>query len=301
LAGGRPLLAPWSAGHVAGSLLRAGAGWRDRARIATYLLDRRGPRALRALLDAPARQDAALDLRELSAPLHLSTESGGLATYYEIVIQRIYAPFPSFEPSPGQTVIDVGANIGVFSLWAASHLGSNGRLLSVEPHPLSFGYLERNLAPFSGSARTVQTACGAHPGELELHYVPGRLSVSSFEPRPDRTGHVLVPVHRLDELAAQAGIEQVDLLKIDVEGAEEQVIVGAGELLSRVSRLVIEIEAERQPWLEGVLGEFGLSVVARRTGMWGLAGGNVAAFERRTSVERPTRTSIERATVSPRG
>jgi FkbM family methyltransferase len=281
LDGRRSLLAPWSAGHVAGSLLRSGAGWRDRAWIAAYLLDRRGPRAVRGLLDRPAREGAALGLRELAAPLHVSAETGGLATYYEIVIQRIYAPSRAFEPAPGQTVIDVGANVGVFSLWAASRIGPTGRLVSVEPHPLSYAHLERNLAPFGASARTVQGACGDSADELELHYVPGRLSVSSFEPRPDRTGHVRVPVQRLDQLLSADGIDQIDLLKIDVEGAEEPVIQGAGELLWRVNRLVIEIESERQAWLEGVLARFGLFVVARRTGMWGLASANVAAFERR--------------------
>jgi FkbM family methyltransferase len=236
---------------------------------------------VRELLDRPARNGAALDLRELSAPLHVSAETGGLATYYEIVSQRVYAPNAGFEPSPGQTVVDIGANVGVFSLWAASRIGPTGRLISAEPHPLSYRYLERNLAPFAPFARPVQTACGASEGELELHYVPGRLSVSSFEPRPDRTGHVRVPVARLDALAATGGIDHVDLLKIDVEGAEEQVIEGAGSLLARVRRLVIEIEANRQRWLEQALEPFGLRLVGRRTGMWGLPHGNIAAFEQR--------------------
>ncbi|HEY1591793.1 MAG TPA: FkbM family methyltransferase [Solirubrobacteraceae bacterium] len=177
-------------------------------------------------------------------------------------------------------MLDVGANVGVFSLWAASRIGPRGRLISAEPHPLSYRYLERNLAPFAPFAQPVQTACGASAGELELHYVPGRLSVSSFDPRPDRTGHVRVPVARLDEIAAARGIDRVDLLKIDVEGAEEQVIQGAAGLLSRVQRLVIEIEADRQRWLEQTLEPFGLRLVGRRTGMWGLPHGNIAAFER---------------------
>lgn len=270
----------WSPGHVAGSLLRAAAGWRDRAWIAAYLLDRRGPRALRRLFEGPAHREAALRLHGLSGPLHLTADTGGLATYYEIVCQRIYAPNRTFEPGAGDTVIDVGANIGVFSLWAASRIGPHGRLVAVEPHPLSYRHLERNLAAFAPAALALQTACGASTGELDLHFVPGRLSVSSFEPRPDRVGHVRVPVRRLDEIADQAGVDRIDLLKIDVEGAEQLVLEGAGEMLSRVARLVIEIEAESQPWLERRLAEFGLHPVARRRGMWGLASANVAAFER---------------------
>jgi len=236
--------------------------------MARYFLGRRASGRVAELL-APPERAAGLRLAGLAGPLHLSPASGGLATYYEIVARRIYASLPGFAPKAGDTVVDVGANIGVFSLWAASLIGSAGRIVSVEPTPVAFDYLQQNLGRLDIPIEMVRSACGDESGVLTLHYPPGRLSVASAEPRPDRTVSVDVPVERLSSIARDAGLDRVDFLKVDVEGLELEVLRGASDLLPVVGRLAMEVEAHKLPEVEDYLQAFGLRRVSTTTGMWG--------------------------------
>jgi FkbM family methyltransferase len=247
--------------------------------MARYFLSRRASGRLGHLL-APPERARGLKLAHIAGPLRLSPASGGLATYYEIVSQRIYAPLPGFAPREGETVVDVGANIGVFSLWAASLVGATGKIVSIEPTPVAFGYLQRNLRDLDTPTDTVRAACSDGAGVLTLHYPPGRLSVASAEPRPDRTVSVDVPVRRLSAIARDAGLERVDFLKIDVEGLELEVLRGATELLPLVDRLAMEVDVEKLPAVEDYLLTFGLHRVSAVTGMWGIKGATILCFSR---------------------
>jgi FkbM family methyltransferase len=269
---------PWSHSDVVLSTLAATQGVAGRVRVVAYFLGRRSPRVRR--LTAQWVAAAPIRLRHLPAPLHVTDDTGGLATYYEIVCRRVYAPDETFAPRPGESVLDVGANIGVFSLWAAGRVGPQGRVVSVEPHPVAHAALRENVAGCP-QVTPVQAACSDAAGELVLHFVPGRLSVSSALPRADRTGSVVVDVQPLAELARAAGLERVDVLKIDVEGLELEVLAGAGALLETVSRLVMEVERDKLDDVDALLAAHGL--VRRRAlveQMWGLADGRVGHWER---------------------
>lgn len=274
----------WSPLDVGVALLASARGTPTKRWVAAYLLARRGPEFVRQALRRLAPADTPLSLRGLAAPLRLSADVGGLATYYEIVVERIYAPRPEFEPCAGATVVDVGANIGVFSSWAAARVGPGGRLLSVEPHPLAFERLVENVEPFGASVSARRFACGQQDGQVDLRYVPGRLSVSSIKPRADRTRSVRVPVRRLDQLVAEAGLDQIDLMKIDVEGAEQEVLEGAGGILPSVRRVVMEVDSDRIDGVEQTLGDFGLRRAERRSGMWGLPQATIICLERSDAV-----------------
>jgi FkbM family methyltransferase len=271
---------PWSTADVGTFLLRSTSGLRGRLWLASYLLARRAPAPVRQLAAGPARRPAALRLKDLAAPLHVSAESGGVATYYEIVGRRIYAPVQAFLPQPGQTVVDVGANIGVFSLDAAGRVGGSGRVVAVEPHPLAFELLSRNLGPYERRTVLVNVACGARDGRLALHSVPGRLSVSSLHTRPDRTESTEVRVLTLDAVVSAHGIGAIDLLKLDVEGSELDVIAGARETLDRTARVVMELSSQAVAEVRGLLAEHGLEQMFELRGMWGIADAMVAHFAR---------------------
>ncbi len=115
---------------MVGRLLRDASGARDRAWLLRYFAARRAPGPIARVLPDPP-EDGVLNMRQFSAPLHVAVDSGGLVTYYEIVLRRVYSPTPAWVPSAGQTVIDVGANIGVFALWAAGLVGAEGTLVAV--------------------------------------------------------------------------------------------------------------------------------------------------------------------------
>ena len=159
----------------------------------------------------------------------------------------------SFEPGlcalleqlRGGTVLDVGANIGFITVRAARAVGSQGRVIAIEPHPERFHYLERNIALNDLTNVTcVQCAIGAEKGRLTLFDVdptlgPRPLDVSI---QPGRGTEFEVPMRTLDELLDELGNPpDISLVKIDVEGYESDVLAGMPRLLSTRPRLVVEV------------------------------------------------------------
>jgi FkbM family methyltransferase len=132
------------------------------------------------------------------------------------------------------TVLDIGANIGVVSVMLALHRPrGGGRVHAFEPEPVNFGRLERNLAlnSLEGGVVPHRLALGAAEGEAELHVRPGagegRHSLTSSR---GATSSVRVPLATMASFADGAGAAP-DLVKIDVEGAEGEVLAGMAGLL----------------------------------------------------------------------
>jgi FkbM family methyltransferase len=138
--------------------------------------------------------------------------------------------------SPGDIVLDLGANIGAHTLYFARRVGSTGRVISFEPQRVVFQTLGANAA--LNSLTNVWTLqAGAGEAEGQTHLPPLDYS------RPDNFGAVSldnaeegepVPVHTVDslELAACA------MIKMDVEGWEIQALRGATDTLSRCRPLL---------------------------------------------------------------
>jgi FkbM family methyltransferase len=138
---------------------------------------------------------------------------------------------------PGDTVVDVGANVGYLTSLAAVRAGRYGRVIAVEPHPAVFELLRSNVESWSGDLAAVelrQLALTDHSGTGTI--VAGPLFEQNMglaklgEGDADgRLSHE-VELGRLDELV---GDTEVGLLKVDVEGHETEVLGGAGQLLER--------------------------------------------------------------------
>lgn len=143
----------------------------------------------------------------------------------------------------GGTMVDVGANVGNFALEGASAVGPQGRVIAFEPHPRVFRFLSENLKLNPSLKITAtQTAVSDHKGQSIMEdgrrddmnaLTESRSAANSGVPS------VTVPTITLDEaLAEEPG--KIDLLKIDVEGAEMHVLRGAGKTLERSEALMIE-------------------------------------------------------------
>lgn len=147
---------------------------------------------------------------------------------------------------PGMTVIDVGANFGYFALIAAQRTGPAGRVLAFEPEPASFGLLVRNIeANGHRQVTAVNCALGDHTGEVELFLDAvnlGRHSLTSAN-LMRRGGRVTVAMTTLDaHLEKQRPAPRPDVIKIDVQGAEGQVLLGAAETLRLARpRIILEL------------------------------------------------------------
>jgi FkbM family methyltransferase len=153
---------------------------------------------------------------------------------------------------PGMTVVDVGANHGLFSLEALVHVGRNARIHAFEPAPDTRAVLIDNLAANGQHGiRVFPQALGAAPGTARLRVHRGFSGLNTLADHDITWNHrrlaadaiVDVPVTTLDAHAAAEGLDHVDFLKIDVEGFEPAVLRGAADLLRtrRVRWVLVEI------------------------------------------------------------
>ena len=147
---------------------------------------------------------------------------------------------------PGDTVLDIGAHIGVHSLTAARRLGEvgGGRVVAFEPAPDSAANLRRAAERNGLDVEVVTAAAGACAGTIELRastaYDPADAGVRSSE--GDGPVVAAVPVVAVDAWLAEHGSPRVDVVKIDVEGAETEVLDGMRSLLGQgcVRALIVE-------------------------------------------------------------
>ncbi|WP_328702987.1 FkbM family methyltransferase [Arenibaculum pallidiluteum] len=141
---------------------------------------------------------------------------------------------------PGDVFVDVGANIGLYSLKAARLAGPTGRVVAVEPGRTAADLLEENLAlnrhaNVAAHVAVVRKALSDRSGEATLHHIAAGNDPQAFSLLTDGSapGAERVETTTLDALAAQLGLPRVDCVKIDVEGAEPLVIDGGREVLTR--------------------------------------------------------------------
>jgi FkbM family methyltransferase len=148
---------------------------------------------------------------------------------------------------PGMTAVDVGANIGYYSLLAANLVGKSGKVISVEPFPENYRRLTEHVTRngLAGIVFPQQYALGDSPGTgtLVMSTLPGQASNGTLM---ESEGGVSTPVEtrNLDSCIESWGVGYIDLLKIDVEGFESKVLAGARKTLAekRVKNILLEFD-----------------------------------------------------------
>jgi FkbM family methyltransferase len=161
----------------------------------------------------------------------------------------------SFEPNefafldrvlkPGMTFADVGANDGYYTLFAAQRVGAAGRVLAFEPSSRERANLERNIGRNGlGNVTIVPLALGAACGTAELQLAQSAHSGHNTLGRFANDGVKAESVERvelrtLDTVARELALDRLDVIKIDVEGAEASVIAGAGGVLKAMQPLIV--------------------------------------------------------------
>jgi FkbM family methyltransferase len=148
----------------------------------------------------------------------------------------------------GTTAIDVGANVGLFTVPLARAVGSGGRVVAIEPDAENVGRLEANLRLNRLENVLVErVAAGERDGEIELQVADDPAYHSTVEVHDGRgVGRaVCVPVARLDTIWTRLGRPRVSVIKVDVEGGELAVLRGA-ETLLRETRPALLLEAHQR-------------------------------------------------------
>jgi FkbM family methyltransferase len=148
---------------------------------------------------------------------------------------------------PGMVVLDVGANLGFYTLLLADCAGPAGRVHAFEPDLLSFEILQHRAAGRSGIELN-QTAVGDHPGTITLY--TNRLNRADNRVHPSlgsRTAEAVeVPLTTLDDYCAARGIDRIDAVKMDIQGAEVSALAGFRKTLTRLKPpwMLIEFSPE---------------------------------------------------------
>ena len=162
-----------------------------------------------------------------------------------------------FTPKQGDVVVDLGANIGRYAIIASRRVGTNGKVIAIEAHPRNCEIINRNIK-LNGLNNVIALNYAAYSKETKLRlYTPDEelgytmhhsIMFNYLSPRfnmeKEEGKYVEVNANTLDNLLEQNGIrpENVNWIKIDVEGAEYEVLRGAHNVLSNSNDLTLIIE-----------------------------------------------------------
>jgi FkbM family methyltransferase len=199
--------------------------------------------------DQPEIRVAELDGYRLAVNVH---EHLGLGPYFFGDTGTLW-PTPSLIP-PGGTCVDAGANFGHYTFFAASRTGPSGRVIAFEPNPANAALVRRSiqLNRFEDRVTLDPRALWDVSGERlplllsPLHDNSGITSLLVHTPELRNAQAVEVETVRLDAAAEALGIAHVDLMKIDVERAEQHVLRGAERLLAgaAIDHLIVEMYSD---------------------------------------------------------
>jgi FkbM family methyltransferase len=171
-----------------------------------------------------------------SKRIELRRSSGDIFILYEVLCDECYfVPSSMLPPEKVRVILDCGANIGITSLFFASRY-PNARIYSIEPDPNNFALLERNTR----QEPRIFPICGAIVGRArDQVFLTTDAPAWGNSIAAGKIG-VAVKAWTIDEICRKNEIAYIDLLKVDIEGAEKEMFAN-GEFLERVNCTVIEL------------------------------------------------------------
>lgn len=150
----------------------------------------------------------------------------------------------TYQPKPGDVILDVGAGRGDELFLFCPAIGPTGRVVAIEAHPQIFRLL-RTMCRLNGfgNTRVLQLAVGEAPGEVVITDAEDILEATTVN--ADARPGFRVPCQTLDYVVRAEGIEAIDLLKMNIEGAEVRALGGAAETLERTRHIVVACHDHR--------------------------------------------------------
>jgi len=213
-------------------------------------------RKLGSVLDNPLHFYSAL-LRTLPPGLHfkpirLSLKNGGsipipdfwtLFVFDEVHIERCYEVPEIMRRGPFDGIIDVGANVGIFTI-RAKQLWPKAKIISIEPEPANFARLSDLVSRNSLSdAHPLQIGIGAECGCAELHLGGRNIAGHSMYKNAGSTETISIPIKTIGGILEEHNMQGQVMVKIDCEGCEHPLIQSlTPDVAKRISCIVIEPE-----------------------------------------------------------
>lgn len=150
---------------------------------------------------------------------------------------------------PGRVFVDVGAHIGLFAITAAKAAGGGGQVVAFEPDPVNREVLIRNAALNRVDLDIRDCAIAGQEGQATLFKSAENLAIHSIVPEPRLTASTVVRTSTLERQLS--GLDRLDLIKLDVQGAEPEIIAGIGDFLFRFERApIVILEVNPRDWVQ---------------------------------------------------
>jgi FkbM family methyltransferase len=171
-------------------------------------------------------------------PVHLRLRTSDVSLFWEILVDSAY----DWEYETPQVIVDAGANAGLTSIFYANKYPES-RIFAIEPESSNFEMLKKNTASYS-NITAIQAALWNENRELRV-FDPGEglwgFRTGDFMESEEAARGGLVRGITVDKLMKDNCIDFIDLLKVDIEGAEREVFDDASAWIDRVGAIAIEL------------------------------------------------------------
>lgn len=178
-------------------------------------------------------------------PVFIRPGTTDLPMYHQVFTSRQYEVALSKHP---KTILDCGGNVGFASVYLAN-VYSGARILSIEPELSNYSLLTRNVAPYPNVV-PFHAAVWKTNSLLDIRDLWGEASgFQTQESGMQGSGRLVGRTVGLtiDSIMSLAGMDEVDFLKIDIEGAEDEVFADPSAWIQRVGVMAIEIHDDKKP------------------------------------------------------
>jgi FkbM family methyltransferase len=190
---------------------------------------------------APRPITVEVDLRTLGRSVTLRSHTSDISVLKELLMGGSYEPLPVHLTT--ETVVDLGANIGLSYRWMRARY-PGARFLCVEPDPGNLEVLRANVRSVDRDARIVAACVGGSERRAKLLAGNGEWGFRMTEPDDPRAQTGEIEVRTVEALLAEAGIDRIGVLKCDIEGAESEVFEDCRAWIGRVDSMSVECHAD---------------------------------------------------------
>jgi FkbM family methyltransferase len=187
-------------------------------------------------------------------------------TFKEVFEEEVYSALCR-NCSNVKTIVDLGANIGLASLYLLNN-NPEARLFAVEPDPSNFKLLMQNLdaSRFRDRSHAIQAAVWSDSGPLEIHQPESAGHVNQYRVKPcEDKGQMSGPVSgmTIQQIMEVSGFDTIDILKVDIEGAEIELLKGNVDWIKRVRWMAIEFHEDSRSLsnFDAIIAQYGWKIL----------------------------------------
>lgn len=185
--------------------------------------------------------------RDIRFPIYLRYRTSDIPTYKDIMIDQDYAF--KVKKSP-EVIVDAGANIGLASIYFANR-HPESQIIAIEPEASNYEMLKMNSAPYG---RIIPLNAAIWDKNEGISLVDPGLGKHGFMTKREGSqrrnpGKVIHPVRgiTIDKIMREYGLKRIDILKMDIEGAEREVFRDPSAWIGKVNALIIELHERLKP------------------------------------------------------